>query len=85
MATDGEGVWAMWADVFGSVLIPLPSLPESVSSTTRFRVGRDGTVAIDDREVRFEGLAGSTSHAADETTLAVTIDQSHEIFLAALQ
>ena len=85
VATDGEGVWALWADVFGSVLIPLPSLPESVSSTPRFRVGRDGTVAIDDREVRFEGLAGSTSHAADETTLAVTIDQSHEIFLAALQ
>lgn len=85
IAVDRERHWILKADVFGTALFPLPGPVREVRTEARLRLNPDGTVHCGSVSERFEGLAQPTSTAADATTLAATIDQSHQIFLVAMQ
>ena len=85
IAGDGESHWTLVADAFGSALLPLPSAPRPDKTKSKFSLSRDGEVALGDRRAKFDTLANATSVACDDTTLAVTIDRTHHIFLVALQ
>jgi hypothetical protein len=85
IAADRENHWAVIADLWGSALLPLSISPQKDAATKQFRLSRDGEVTFGDSRAKFPGLANATSFATDGRTLAVTIDQSHQIFLIALQ
>jgi hypothetical protein len=85
IAADRENHWAVIADVCGVALLPLSSPPRAERVPTAFRFSRDGEVVRGDTRAQFPGLANATSSAGDDTTLAITIDQSHQIFLIGMQ
>jgi hypothetical protein len=85
IAADSERSWAIIADVFGSALLPLSMTPPAIEATSAFELKGDGTVRKGPMTERFEAFANAASQTSDGATLALTIGQSHEIFLIALQ
>jgi len=85
IAADRENHWAVIADLWGSALLPLPSAPPRNNNSQDYVLSRDGAVDSGGLRAAFPGLAASTSSACDGRTLAVTIGQSHQIFLIARQ
>jgi len=73
IARDDQHAWSIVADVFGSHLQPLPSIPHK----------RRGRAPLD--LAHLPELANPLSNAANETTTAVTIPLSHSVFLVANQ
>ncbi len=85
IAADRENDWAVVADLWGSALLALSTSPQKENGGSDFHLSRDGEVTFGQARVTFAGLANATSSASDGRTLAVTIDQSHQIFLIAMQ
>jgi hypothetical protein len=83
---DNEYCWLMTADLFGATLHRIGAyIPEPDKSKKKdFRIDKDGQVSQTDSIMRFPELEGSTSSAANDTTLAVTVPHSFGVYLVAL-
>jgi hypothetical protein len=82
--TDRKQIWRIDADSFGFRLHKMEMAPEDLKSNQASRapkVASDGKVTWDNHVLLRPELAGSTSHACDGTTLAVTIASSFHVFL----
>lgn len=80
---DNENCWMMTADLFGATLHRIgATLPELTKSPrTDFKIDKAGNVLKGKQHASFPHLAGQTSSAANETTLAVTIPLSFGVYL----
>ncbi len=84
LVTDGEGTWRLTADLFGATFHrSTHSDSHSNSHSNSFTLSRSGEVKTPNAKRHFPELAQSTSHAANLTTLAVTVPYSHAIYLIA--
>lgn len=84
--SDGEGVWHLLADAFGTCWQRVPSFPASTAALRRdANCGIDvrGRVLWDGAAHVFDELAEPSSLACDGQTLAVTLATSHHVFLLA--
>ena len=86
VAWDQEFLWALHADVFGTVFRRLGKAPESLesSSASSLQIDADGTVRSEDNGEVFPGLASWSSAAAAGDTLAVTLPDAHFVYLVGL-
>jgi hypothetical protein len=86
LATDGDRVWQVVADIFGNYLHPLSAAAAGVAtqrSANGVRVESDGHVHWGGLRGRFPQLVGVTSVACTGPTLAVTTATSHHVYLLA--
>ena len=86
MVSDGQHVWQIFADRFGSVIQRIDVEPfqgHRALAKSNPHVSADGTVQWDRTTINRSDLANSTSFAFDGTTLAVTIPASFHVFLFA--
>lgn len=84
-ALDNEACYALHADCFGATLKRFgPALPAGEESAGAFTLAQDGEVRRGALRAHFMRLAGSSSHASDPHTLAVTLPQSHRLFVVAV-
>jgi hypothetical protein len=81
-ATDGDGTWRILADVFGCVLVR-DSAATQAAGNQPVTVAADGTIKWMNDQEKFASLANSTSFACAGRTLAVTVPNSHHVFLVA--
>lgn len=92
--TDGEECWVLCADIFGTTLqrtnlndafkqVAITS-GDNETAAKRFAIEPNGTVTCGSQSARFAELAGVASHAANDTTLALTKSLSHAVYLVAL-
>lgn len=86
VAFDNENCWAITADLFGATFHRIGnSLPEiDKQQRADFTIDKNGRVTKDSRSAAFTQLAGASSTASNESTLAVTIPHSHSVYLIAL-
>ena len=86
IVSDGDTHWRLFADRFGATLHRTagPSRDKTKRRRRHFTLSPEGEVKHDSTRVTFPDLAGSTTSAEDDTTLAVTTSLSHSIFLVAL-
>jgi hypothetical protein len=85
VAFDNENCWAITADLFGATFHRIGnSLPEIDERRAVFTIDKNGRVTKDSRSAAFAQLAGASSTASTESTLAVTIPHSHSVYLIAL-
>jgi len=80
---DGESVWRVFADSHGCVFIRHPSLPPSDPASRDVTVTFDGAIAWHNDRAKVPGTASVTSSACDGATLALTLSNSHHVFLFA--
>ncbi|MEW5723118.1 MAG: hypothetical protein AB1896_08430 [Thermodesulfobacteriota bacterium] len=86
-AFDGEYCFSLHADAFGAMLRRFgKDLPPGAGLADQgaFTLSRTGEVDRDGRTARFPVLSDASSWAADGSTLAVTLERSHYVFLVAL-
>ena len=86
MVSDGQHVWQIFADQFGSITQRVDAEPfqgTRGAAKSNPRVSSDGTIQWDDKTIYRSDLANSNSFAFDGTTLAVTIPTSFHVFLFA--
>lgn len=84
IASDSEASWFVHADACGATLLRRGApLTTKAQKPGGFPLDETGRVQKGDLSGRFAELAGASSWASDETTLAVTIPRSHDIFLVA--
>ncbi len=86
MVSDGEQVWQIFADRYGSVIqrVNLEPFQENrAPAKSNPCVNNDGTIQWDGKITHRPDMANSTSFAFDGTTLAVTISNSFHVFLFA--
>lgn len=81
LATDGVDWWLLSADAFGAVFRRVHSDGEVASESGRHRISKAGVVGGPRWKGGFPLLAGASSFASTETTLAVTLPHSHRVFL----
>lgn len=79
--SDGTSCWLLLADAFGAVFHRVPDELPKNRSNGRYVLHRDGTAAGPHSQTHFPLLAGASSSAAIESTLAVTLPISHKVFL----
>lgn len=84
IVTDGEGAWLLAADLFGATFHRTDAQPGEARNNAPFKINRAGEVSAPNGKRQFPELAQSTSHAANQTTLAVTVPYSHAVYLVAL-
>jgi hypothetical protein len=87
IVSDAESSWLVTADLFGATLHRLggalpPDAPNS--SNQAFTLNGLGKITNGLQSHTIKWLAGSSSAAANETTLAATLPLSHLLFLVAL-
>jgi hypothetical protein len=82
-ASDGDGVWQLLADAYGTVFVRADPRSMSPSGSSDPTVARSGEVRWGAERVRIAGLAHALSFAGDDHTLAVTLPTSHHVFLLA--
>ncbi|MBN1672012.1 MAG: hypothetical protein JXR37_13315 [Kiritimatiellae bacterium] len=85
LAFDAESCWTVHADCFGATLQRhAGSSPKRESGVVRdWRLSAGGEVSRGLLKERFALLQGASSTAATAHTLAVTVPQSHKVFLVA--
>ncbi len=86
MVSDGEQVWQIFADRYGSVIQRVnlePFQGNRAPARTNPNVSIDGSIQWDGKITHCPDMANSTSFAFDGTTLAVTIHNSFHVFLFA--
>jgi hypothetical protein len=84
LVSDGESTWMLLADLHGSTLQRIDNPPHKQNWTAAaIQADPDGTLRWGDATARFEELAGFSSHASDDKTLAITLPTSHHVFLLA--
>ncbi|HZZ79330.1 MAG TPA: hypothetical protein VFE62_12480 [Gemmataceae bacterium] len=79
---DGVGSWQLFADVFGTMWLPIDALhkPRKQGAAS---IDKNGRVTWGKTRHDFPQLAEATSFACDEQTLAVTLPTSYHVFLVA--
>jgi hypothetical protein len=78
---DGQTCWLLIADAFGAVLHRVAdALPQSTGRGP-FTLLNNGTVQGRSGKLKLPILAGASSSAGTETTLAATLPMSHRVFL----
>ncbi len=84
-ATDGEASWLICADVFGATLHRAggPVKDQLFRFEGPLRAEADGTIRDGTAPLRLPEFASVTSAASDESTLAVTTEYSHSLYLLA--
>ena len=84
---DNESCWLMTADLFGATLHKVgANLPDlTKTNNDSFTIDKKGRVSKSPYQSDFPELEASSSFAADETTLAVTLPVSFGIYLVALK
>ena len=85
VARDAEAAWLVTADLFGASLRRLDGVPPRGENDPRSTISADGSVRLGGMESRFDELRHASSQASDGTTLAVTVDRSHAIYLVGAQ
>lgn len=78
---DGVSAWILAADIFGVNLVRCQSLGSQ--PVPGGHLSSKGDLDWQGERVRLHELAGSSSHAGLERTLAVTLPTSHRVFLVA--
>jgi hypothetical protein len=81
--TDGDASWQLFADVFGTLWLRLPEIPSTSDFTTKVNLDARGEVRWNKETRLFGELASASSFAFDGHTLAVTLPNSHHVFLVA--
>jgi hypothetical protein len=81
--TDGDASWQLFADVFGTLWLRLPQVPNKSDATADVQLNTRGEVRWGKETKHFPELATSSSFAFDGHTLAVTLPNSHHVFLVA--
>ncbi len=87
IVSDAEHSWLLTADLFGATLHRLgAALPPNAPQTgnSMFKLNGLGKIEHGRNTHTIPWLAGSSSSAANETTLAATLPLSHLLFLVAL-
>ncbi|MGA9767606.1 MAG: hypothetical protein WBV94_01090 [Blastocatellia bacterium] len=86
VAFDNENCWMITADLFGATFHRIGNSLPDIDKPQRadFTIDKSGLVTRDSRSAAFAQLAGASSRASTETTLAVTIPHSHSVYLIAL-
>ncbi len=79
IASDGTASWRLYADVYNSLL--LRSEPGESQDAGEVQIQADGTIRWRGQVQRFPELAGATSIAALDHTVAVALPTSHHLFL----
>ena len=85
--SDVENSWLLTADLFGATLHrlgPAITAPKAEKANKAFTINDAGKIEKGSESVTLRWLAGSSSHAAADSTLAVTLPLSHSLFLIAL-
>ena len=77
--------WVITADAFGTHLQRFAGDVTPAAEDGRCKMTRGGKLSFAGEEATFSDFADRASIACDGTTVAVTIDRSHSIFLIALQ
>ncbi|MEW6266027.1 MAG: hypothetical protein AB1641_23385 [Thermodesulfobacteriota bacterium] len=85
-AFDQESCFTLHADCYGATVLRFGTdLPPGVhSGPPDFKVEANGRVSKDGVSFVFPHLKNSSSRAADQNTLAVTLPRSHYVYLVAL-
>lgn len=84
--SDGDAVWQLLADTFGTLWHRVPVLPSNVAASdfsSRMALNPAGGLSWHGNQQQFDELAGASSFACDGQTLAVTLPTSHHVFLVA--
>jgi hypothetical protein len=83
---DGEQAWLLTADRFGAAFhrADEQAAPLKRPPTSHFQIDPTGRVSKQSHSQTFPDLAGFTTAADNDTTLAVTTPLSHAVYLAAL-
>jgi hypothetical protein len=80
--SDGRWQWELLADRYGAWFRKLGAAPAKHSKpATRVAIDQQGNIRWGKQSLAAPHLAGATSFAATEQTLAVTIPTSHHVFL----
>jgi hypothetical protein len=83
LVSDGDDHWVLAADVFGTTFRLASAVQVSDAEASPFSLDRQGRVTCAGEKRAFPELRGATSHAANATTLAVTVPLSHVVHLIA--
>jgi hypothetical protein len=84
IVSEGDDRWLLSADRFGATFHRTDHAARAGSLPTAFAVESGGRVVFGKKSHQFSEFESVTSWAANETTLAVTIDLSHAVYLVAL-
>ncbi|HWP44721.1 MAG TPA: hypothetical protein VNO14_15845 [Blastocatellia bacterium] len=86
VASDGEEMWVIVADIFGATLHRAGSgLPaRKTRGAPAFKIDKSGKVTKEASTAVFSELASPSSSASNHHTLAVTIPLSHAVYLVAM-
>jgi hypothetical protein len=82
--TDGQDAFSLHADRFGAVFQRVPQLPTPDPGNSRYTLMNGVIHATDGQQAAFPLFGAFTSCAGTEQVLAVTIPQSHSVFLVAV-
>lgn len=82
--TDGQDAFSLHADRFGAVFQRVPQLPKPNPGTSRYTLMNGVVHAADGQQAAFPLFGSFASCAATDHVLAVTIPQSHSVFLIAV-
>ena len=85
VVSDSDDHWLLFADRFGASWQRVAAPPTGKQKMTEpmYRLNRQGRVARGAMQAQLPELEDSQSSAADETTLAVTTQLSHAVYLVA--
>jgi hypothetical protein len=83
VAADSAASYRLVVDRFGALLLRRPAAPSLEPARGVAALDQSGTVTWDGAVARFPALANSSSQACDGQTLAVTLPDSHHVFLVA--
>jgi hypothetical protein len=84
VVSDDESNWRLMCDCYGSVLLRHEPRPARKDIVTDVKITIDGTVHWGAAKASFPEFAGAvSSFACDGKTLAVTLKDSHHVFLIA--
>jgi hypothetical protein len=86
LAYDREACWLVTADLFGATFHRFANRPPAADRAADFdfKIDRAGRVTKGTQAAAFAHLAEATSSAATDSTLAVTLPRSHQIYFIAL-
>lgn len=81
--TDGQSCWSLHADAFGAVFQRVAETPRAEPGNSRYTLLNGVVHAADGQREHFTQFLQITSLAGTNHTLAVTVPQSHSVYLVA--
>ena len=83
VARDGDNSFLLFVDAFGATFHRVENV-SNANVSSAFKLEKNGRVKNDKLSADFPELANATSSAANQTTLAVTTELTHAIYLIGL-